>query len=746
MNFKPPYFMKLTYILIIILLFPAYLSSQTMTLTDAEGVNCSQVSIDLNASGFPSNVAAISLKIQYNSQVLDYDSYVSGNLTTNFLFVNQTSGQLNIEWSDPAGQSIEGTCLTLIFNYYGGSTALDFNEAVCEITDKNLNIISTTYVNGSVSNYTNDTLYVDGSVAVSGDGQGWSTAYKTIGEATAQDLKGGDLVLVKPGTYAESIQVTWQGAVDVSPVTGVVISDTNKISFPPGTDLSCIDTAMYPGKYYAMVFRSGNMNNGYYPVTEVDDVNDFVRVSGSGFFPETGTAGDSSKVMAAVFQPVVMRNSSATPETQRVVLNAGTLGTVDAVIEIGGSSSAEVARAVLVDGIDITGASSGTGLRIRNSGLIAFMNGKIYSSNGPGVHLTGTATLPCRFNLLKNNIIYNTPDQAVLVGTTGSTTQNHAHFTHIINNEIYSLGTGTLAGFNNAILIRNGNTHGVIERNLVRDLRMKTLNVGMVSIGSHADSLLVYRNILRNLVSVNAGEHYFIHAGDTVRGLRLFNNLVYNEASNLDQTYAFRINGSLHSGSGAYFNTVYQVHKGLILEDYGTALDFEIKNNILDLNSNTYFTNLGTAGRYTVDHNIFPTLSSSYATGNIIGDPLFISPSSTTINGLRPRYDSPCLGAGISVTGIDLDYLGVERGTPPSIGAFETALVSAVWTGSNGTEWDDSRNWDVGIIPNAYLNAIISPSLNLPTVTSGSAVCRSLDVEPGMQVTVSEGSVLTVEE
>jgi len=257
--------------------------SQTMSLTDGEGVNCSTVSIDLNATGFPSNVAAISLDIEYDDEVLSYDSYISGTLdpSTSSLLINQTENQLEIEYYTFSGQPIDGTCLTLIFNYYGGSEVLDFDEVNCEISDVNLNPISTTYVNGSVSNYTNDTIYVDGTVVSSGDGQSWATAYKTIGEALGEDLKGGDQVLVKPATYTEQLHVSHKGAVDVPPATGVVISDTNKITFPSGTDLSCVDLSMYPGKYYAFVYRSSKMNNGWYPVTEVDDGNDFVRVSGA---------------------------------------------------------------------------------------------------------------------------------------------------------------------------------------------------------------------------------------------------------------------------------------------------------------------------------------------------------------------------------------------------------------------------------------------------------------------------------
>ena len=736
---------------VLLVLVSLIASSQTMTLTDGEGINCSTVSIDMDATGFPSNVAAISLEIEYNDEVLSYESYISGTLdpaTSLFFIINQTDNQLNIQWNSFTGQPIDGTCLTLTFNYYGGSEVLDFDEVNCEISDVNLTPISTTYVNGSVSNYTNDTIYVDGTVASSGDGQSWSAAYKTISEALAEDLKGGDQVLIKPGTYAEQLQVNHKGAVDVPPTTGVVISDTNKINFPSGTDLSCIDLSMYPGKYFAFVFRSSKMNNGWYPVTEVDDVNDFVRVSGAEFYPETGIQGNTDLVMASVGQPVVIKNSSADPENQRVIIDASSLGSISEVLEVGGPAATDISEMILFEGLDITGAASGVnGLHIENSSLITYAGGKIYNSGGPGALVTGTNSLPAEYNLLIENIIYNTPGQAVIVGSDGDTLQNHANYTHLINNEVYNSGTGTLAVFNNAILVKSYNSHGVVQGNIIHDLRMNVVNEGVVSIGAETDSTLITGNILRNMTGLNPGEHYFMKVGNTVTGLKIVNNIIYNETLATDQSYAFRIDGSLHSGSIAGFNTIYQVHKGFVLEDNDTILDFSIRNNIIDLVSSTYFTNFGTSGRYTVDNNIYSTIPSSYGTGNIVADPLFIAPSSSTVNGLRPRYDSPCLGAGVSIPVVDLDYFGEERdGSSPSIGAFEEPILNAVWTGSNGNIWYDTRNWDVEIVPNQYLNAIISAGTNQPFVTEGDASCRTLDVGPGMQVTVSEGGVLTVVE
>ena len=56
-------------------------------------------------------------------------------------------------------------------------------------------------------------------------------------------------------------------------------------------------------------------------------------------------------------------------------------------------------------------------------------------------------------------------------------------------------------------------------------------------------------------------------------------------------------------------------------------------------------------------------------TNSISADPLF----NTTTN-LQPQIGSPVLAAGQSIAGITSDILGVLRGSPPTIGAYEQGL------------------------------------------------------------------------
>lgn len=92
--------------------------------------------------------------------------------------------------------------------------------------------------------------YVDAAVTASGDGSSWDTAFKTIGEATAQTLQPGSIIWVRPGTYPEDVGIDQSGA-EVTPMTtGVQALTGNRVVFPAGSYLSGIDLAAHPGEYY----------------------------------------------------------------------------------------------------------------------------------------------------------------------------------------------------------------------------------------------------------------------------------------------------------------------------------------------------------------------------------------------------------------------------------------------------------------------------------------------------------------
>jgi hypothetical protein len=64
------------------------------------------------------------------------------------------------------------------------------------------------------------------------------------------------------------------------------------------------------------------------------------------------------------------------------------------------------------------------------------------------------------------------------------------------------------------------------------------------------------------------------------------------------------------------------------------------------------------------------------------------------------------------------------------------------WTGAVDTKWENAGNWSCGIVPNANMDVKINSGTVV--VESTTAICRSLNVMPGVVLTVSGANKLTV--
>lgn len=119
----------------------------SLTIPDKDAV-AGPVSLPITAAGFPNNVAAMTLFINYDNTVLTFAGTTPGMLTD--YFANASNGVIGITWSNTGGIQFDDTLLTLNFNYSSGMSPVQFQTG-CEIVDIDFNVISTSFNSGSVS-------------------------------------------------------------------------------------------------------------------------------------------------------------------------------------------------------------------------------------------------------------------------------------------------------------------------------------------------------------------------------------------------------------------------------------------------------------------------------------------------------------------------------------------------------------------------------------------------------------------
>ena len=765
--------MKKSIILLITFLILGFQGiNQTISIQSVtDGLPCHYINVSLTASDFPSNITSVYIVIDLDPNALQYVNRIfNGTLpsTGTQVGAGDNYDQVIISWSSLTGISINGTLMTIVLHYDGGTTLMDGNELLTQIftgTPPDEVLVTESIIDGTVSegSYIFNTYYVDytnGSDA--NNGLSWGNAFKTITRAANIPPKAGEQVIIKPNTYPEKVIIKSNAGYAVKPTPGVILSDTNKITFPGGANLACVNLTSYPGQYYAYVYRSWNSNNGYYKIIEVNDAQNYVRVEGASFIPETGVTNNRNMVSAAVGRPVIYKKDPTSLESQRVIVSAP-VGTTQDAFYIGiasgdGQTAADSCDWNIIEGIDINNTISGLkGLHIQCSHYNVFANGKVYCSagtGGTGIIITGNNSSAngrhAKYNIIQNNEIYNTPNIGVLIGyTTGSAqTNNYANFNHIIDNNFY-LTTGTLAKFNNALRIESYNKANVIEGNNFHDIKILTQNNGALTLGARTDSTLIFNNILKNIgkEAANIGINAAVMIDSTSYKVHAFNNIIYNDDTVTNAVYAFRINGRAHNGSKVCFNTIYKIDNGFYLKDNAAGtINFGIQNNIISPTL-ANFTNAGTSGRFTVTYNLFrnaPGTPYESGTGNLIGDPQFIDPNGISMYGLMLQPTSPAMNSGISISGITKDYIGDNRnGSTPSRGAFENTM-NCIWTGSTSTDWHTYQNWKYLIVPKSYTGVTIPNVTNDPVVSLNNATCKSVSLSSGAILLVAPPRTLTL--
>lgn len=159
------------YILLTVLLAWSFgLKAQTAQIESVTANPGDAVSFDIDVAGLPSNVGAVSLFIGYDPNVLTFTGS-TGTQLTGYILNNMTgTDQIGIQWTNPLGEDINGTLVTLNFQYspLGGACDLTFNPG-CEFTDILLNTITVAYTNGGIGpNAGIATITIDEILAIAG--------------------------------------------------------------------------------------------------------------------------------------------------------------------------------------------------------------------------------------------------------------------------------------------------------------------------------------------------------------------------------------------------------------------------------------------------------------------------------------------------------------------------------------------------------------------------------------------------
>jgi hypothetical protein len=588
--------------------------------------------------------------------------------------------------------------------------------------------------------------YVDGSVASSGDGISWATAWKTIAEANNYDLQPGNTVWIKNGTYIEGFYPSKSGAEVVSIKTGVEIND-GKIIFPVGTDLTGVDIASHPGEFYVYVYRSWRSNNGVFQITEVNVAERYVRVANPSFINETGTAGDAKFLSASIGRPIVFRNGADDPENDRVALDVSSTN-------INTVAYMAIKNYLIIDGIDLTGSKNYGGWHIVSSNHNVIMNCRIYDMGtvsqygAPGILIEGNTTTGAgNYNIIMNNEIFNTPYEGVYIGKGGgNAAQNHTHYNHVIGNRIYTSGSAGHAKMENAIDFKEYNIGNVAERNVIGPYKLSTTWNGAIDIVHHATSILVYNNVFQNVIRGDENDYYYvIGVNNDASQNYIFNNIIYNESLGTGLLYGMSIKSTNLANSYIAHNTIYNLPYGLLL-DNSTGNSTTIANNIIQCTNS--ITNWS-SNNLTLRNNLYLTTPGSYGSepGRQVGNARFLAPQ----NGdFRVSSTSLAVNNGsTTLPNMGFDFNLTARSSTPTIGAFEfdPAFANA-WTGASSTDWNTTSNWSAVAIPDQTAGVLIPANCPLYPVVSNApanpATVSDITIEEGATLTIAPAGCLTV--
>jgi hypothetical protein len=405
---------------------------------------------------------------------------------------------------------------------------------------------------------------------------------------------------------------------------------------------------------------SGNYAGGLIRLNGADNVTFDGRVGGSGrYLTFKNTSTSSSAVFHIISQGT---NAGATDNTIRnCIIEAG--ANTNGIFGIfAGSSTLGLAgndndNLSIIDNI-VSKSYSAIEVIATESGVNdnIVITGNIIGSEFSGSYIGkyGIAVQRASGADISGNTVFN------VISATDNTIGIRSHFTTsttIAGNLIHSISyTGPSFNGGMGIDINNAGNHSsnlTIANNVIYDISGTGFSGGdqaiqgiriqnnQGGINIYYNSINLYGSISRSAATVDRSFSIFIGTGVTNLDIR-------------DNIFANSINNT----SGVA--TAYAIY----CESAASAFT--------DINHNDYFASgpEGVLGFLGSNRTLLAQWQG--ATGkdgnSIASDPLFNSNEN-----LRPQAGSPVLGAGTPIGGITTDFLGVTRGNPPSIGAYEEA-------------------------------------------------------------------------
>ncbi len=385
---------------------------------------------------------------------------------------------------------------------------------------------------------------------------------------------------------------------------------------------------------------------------------------------------------------------------------------------------------------DVEGISLGSS---GNSGLFNVMNNTITGivSSGAGGYIYGISVyLPSILNTtqstISNNILngFSTTASGIVSGIF----LDNGHASAIVSvtaNKIYNLsGSATgchVYGINNYTTLAGDITY---TNNYIGDLRAPSSNVALPGIaGMRLFMLSGQAKVYYNTIHLNA-----------LSGTTLFSTAAIYVATATSVTLRNNIFSNV-SAHGATGRTVAYWRSSTSLPNY-------------DATSNNNLFYAGTASARDVifydgtnsDQTLaaYQTRVSPRDNKSVSALINFISTTGSNVNFLHIPTSSNC---SVNATGnnagilIATDYDNDARSTASpfvtDIGADEFSKKN-VWTGANGTNWNDIGNWSEGIVPNVNDDnvVILNPPVNQPVIATG-------DVYQVASVIMGSGASLT---